>query len=131
MTVTFRQCNVNALAHFDRRALQAVSLFELEEMRGVMLCFEPGQELAVHSHAHEHEAFDVLSGNGMILVGEHALRSEPGKLVFVPADTPHGFRNDTDQRWLVRATILQRTYPRHVGRLMMRALRKRLGLAPS
>ncbi len=126
----FQQYNLDSVARFDTRRLTAVRLFEMEEMRGVMLCFEPGQEIPLHTHANEHEVFDVIHGHGAMLIGDMSVRTGPGKTVFVPAGTPHAFLNDGDERWVVRATVLQRTYPRHLGRLLGRAVRKRLGLAP-
>jgi quercetin dioxygenase-like cupin family protein len=65
-----------------------------------------------HTHAHEHEVFNVLEGTGTSL--------------FVPAGVEHGFENDSAARWLIRATIYQRTY---LHRALRRAVEKRLGNA--
>ncbi len=48
----------------------------------------------------------------------------PGTVIFVPAGVAHGFENNGDERWLIRATIHQRTYLRQAVR---RAVGKRLG----
>lgn len=72
----------------------------------------------------------MVEGTGLILVGEAELRAAPGKSVFVPAGVPHGFRNDSEGRWLVRATVHERLYARSTLKLLLRAVRKRLGLAP-
>lgn len=129
-TFAWRQYDVRALQRYDPHHLISLDLFHEEEFRGYLLCFGPGQEIPLHTHAHEHEVFDVVEGTGLILVGEAELRAAPGKSVFVPAGVPHGFRNDSDGRWLVRATVHERLYPRSVLKLLLRAVRKRLGLAP-
>jgi mannose-6-phosphate isomerase-like protein (cupin superfamily) len=79
-----------------------------------------------HVHAHEHEVFDVISGTGTIRVGEEAVAAGPGTSVFVPAGVEHGFENTGHERWVVRATIHQRTYLRQA---LKRAILKRLGRA--
>jgi mannose-6-phosphate isomerase-like protein (cupin superfamily) len=71
-----------------------------------------------------------MEGTGPILVGDVELCAAPGKLAFVPAGVPHGFRNDFDGGWLVRATVHERLYTRAVLKLLRRAVLKRLGLAP-
>ncbi len=113
-------------ARYDELPLTNVPLFAEEEFRGCLLGFLPGQELPVHMHAHEHEAFDVLFGQGTIYLDDRAVEVKAGDAVFVPAGVQHGFKNTSDDRWLVRATIHQRTYARQALR---RAIAKRLGRA--
>ena len=113
-------------ARYDELPLTNVPLFAAEEFRGCLLGFLPGQELPVHAHAHEHEVFDVLLGQGTIYLDGQAVEMKSGDAVFVPAGVQHGFKNTSDDRWLVRATIHQRTYARQAIR---RAIAKRLGRA--
>ena len=82
----------------------------------------------MHVHEHAHELFDVIAGQGQIIVDGQELFGSPGKCVLVKAGTPHGLRNDTDQLWTVRITYQERIYARQVGKLVGRAVRKRLGL---
>jgi len=86
----------------------------------------PGQVLPRHCHAHEHEVFDVLAGTGTVWLDDECVRAGPGAIIFVPAGVTHGFENDGADRWLIRATIHQRTYLRQA---LWRALRKRLRAA--
>ena len=113
-------------ARYDELPLTNVPLFTEEEFHGCLLGFLPGQELPVHVHAHEHEVFDVLSGQGTMYLDGEAVDLKAGDAVFVPAGVRHGFKNTSDDRWLVRATIYQRTYARQAIR---RAIAKRLGRA--
>ncbi len=114
------------LASYDEVPLTNVPLFAEEEFRGCLLGFLPGQELPMHTHAHEHEVFDVLQGQGTMYLDGEAVELKAGDTIFVPAGVQHGFKNTSRDRWLVRATIHERTYARQAVR---RALAKRLGRA--
>jgi mannose-6-phosphate isomerase-like protein (cupin superfamily) len=118
---------VQDTARFDALPLTNVPLFTVEDFRGCLLGFLPGQKLPRHVHAHEHEVFDVVSGTGTIWVGDAAVPAGPGTSVFVPAGVAHSFENTSRERWVVRATIHQRTYLRQA---LKRAILKRLGRAP-
>ncbi|MCC6904427.1 MAG: cupin domain-containing protein [Anaerolineae bacterium] len=108
----------------DETPLTNIPLFQEEEFSGCLLCFLPGQALRRHHHDHEHEVFDVLRGSGTIFVGAEAIHAGPGTSVFVPAHVEHGFENNGEEPWILRATIHERTYLR---RALWRALLKRLG----
>ncbi len=114
------------LARYDEVPLTNVLLFAEEEFRGCLLGFLPGQELPMHRHAHEHEVFDVLQGQGTMYLDGEAVELKAGDTIFVPAGVQHGFKNTSRARWLIRATIHERTYARQAVR---RALAKRLGRA--
>jgi quercetin dioxygenase-like cupin family protein len=118
---------VTEVARFDETPLTNVPLFAHEEFSGCLLGFRPGQALPRHTHAHEHEVFDVLAGEGTIWLAGRPVRAGPGTTVFVPAGVAHGFENDGADEWVIRATIHERTYLR---RAMWRAVLKRLGRAP-
>lgn len=113
-------------ARYDDLPLTNVPLFAEEEFSGCLLGFLPGQELPVHVHGHEHEVFDVLQGRGTMYLDGDPMELKAGDAVFVPAGVQHGFKNTSTDRWLVRATIYQRTYARQSIR---RAIAKRLGRA--
>jgi quercetin dioxygenase-like cupin family protein len=113
-------------ARYDELPLTNVPLFAEEEFSGCLLGFLPDQELPVHAHAHEHEVFDVLQGTGTMYLDGEAVKLKAGDAAFVPAGVRHGFKNTGTDRWLVRATIHQRTYVRQSIR---RAIAKRLGRA--
>jgi mannose-6-phosphate isomerase-like protein (cupin superfamily) len=78
------------------------------------------------SSAHEHEVFDAVAGTGTPWLDGECLKAGPGTVIFVPAAVEHGFENDGDEPWLIRATIHTRTYLRKAFR---RAMDKRLGRA--
>jgi mannose-6-phosphate isomerase-like protein (cupin superfamily) len=114
------------VARYDELPLTNVPLFAEEDFSGCVLGFLPGQELSVHHHDHEHEVFDVLEGIGTMFLDDESIEVKAGSVIFVPAGVRHGFKNTSNSRWLIRATIYQRTYARHA---IKRAIDKRLGLA--
>jgi len=49
-----------------------------------------------HFHTGYNEVYYILSGSGIVIIGEdsHALR--PGAVVVIPAGVPHSLQSDTD-----------------------------------
>src|SRR5690242_10130488 len=111
-------------ARYDELPLTNVPLFREEDFSACLLGFLPGQVLPRHRHAHEHEVFDVLAGTGTVWLDGEAMVVGPGDSIFVPAGVEHGFANTSSERWLIRATIHQRTYLRAAFK---RAVHKRFG----
>lgn len=52
----------------------------------------PGGHTPFHAHPYEHENF-VISGNGLLRIGEDVHEVVPGSVMFVPADIHHNFEN--------------------------------------
>jgi quercetin dioxygenase-like cupin family protein len=126
MNPRFQVIDAIDAARYDALPLTNVPLFQHEDFSGCLLGFLPGQVLPRHKHDHEHEVFDVLQGTGTIWLDGAPVQARAGAVIFVPAGVEHGFENTSDARWLIRATIHQRTYAR---RAIVRALEKRLGSA--
>jgi quercetin dioxygenase-like cupin family protein len=116
--------DANRAARYDELPLTNVPLFQEEEFSACLLGFLPGQVLPCHRHEHEHEVFDVLVGSGTIWLDGDPIEAGPGAIIFVPAGVEHGFENTGSERWLIRATIHERTYAR---KAFKRAVLKRLG----
>ncbi len=126
MNPRWKMINCNQAARYDELTLTNVPFFQEEEFSACLLGFLPGQVLPRHSHEHEHEVFDVLAGTGTMWLDGQPVKTGPGTTIFVPAGVEHGFENDGDERWLIRATIHERTYARQA---IQRAIAKRLGQA--
>jgi quercetin dioxygenase-like cupin family protein len=102
-----------AAARYDELPLTNVPLFADEDFSGCLLGFRPGQILPRHRHsavrsassAHEHEVFVGVAGTGTLWLDGECLKAAPGTVIFVPAGVEHGFENDGDEPWLIRATI--------------------------
>lgn len=127
MTQRWRVIQAASAARYDETPLTNVPLFAEEDFSGCLLGLRPGQALPRHCHAHEHEVFDVLAGTGTVWLDGKPVTAGPGSVIFVPAGVEHGFENDGAERWLIRATIHQRTYLRRAFR---RAVDKRLRRRP-
>ena len=120
------QLNIYSLRNPQVREAQLVRLFEGEEIHAYMLVVPPGGHIERHSHENKHEIFDVLEGSGVIEVAGRPVASGPGRCVFVPAGVSHSLHNNGDAPWTLRITCQDRVYPRHLGKLIGRAIRKRL-----
>ena len=55
---------------------------------------EPGQanEIFLHQHA-QPEVYYILAGHGVVQISGEEYALQPGSLVFIPGDAPHGLRN--------------------------------------
>ncbi len=124
----FGELNIKAYQPHRPGGVVATSLFSHEELHADLVVLPPHSEISPHTHENENELFDVIEGDGIFVVNGVEFPGGAGKCVFVKAGTVHALRNDGDCLWTVRVTRQSRVYPRHVGMLVRRAVRKRLGL---
>jgi len=110
----------------DPRPIVSYPLFVSESFIGVLVSVKPGQAVPLHIHEHKDEAFDVVLGEGVILVAGRKVQAKPGTLVFVPAGTEHGLHNPGAADWLLRETVHERVYACSALRLVWLAFLKRL-----
>jgi quercetin dioxygenase-like cupin family protein len=98
--VCMRLVNIYAAELVDRGSLRVG--FPLSSSTGtastavVLLEFEPGGELAVHTDSAE-ELLLVIEGTAEGTVGDEVGRLEAGDIAVVPALAPHGLRNVGDR----------------------------------
>ena len=121
------QLNINSYINANTGSIQHVRLFEHEELRAYLVVLPAGASIADHVHENAHELFDIISGGGSMVVDGLPIECQSGKCVFVPAGTRHSMVNTGVEPWTVRITYQDRIYPRHIGKLLGRAIRKRLG----
>jgi quercetin dioxygenase-like cupin family protein len=114
------------LEKFSNEQLTNLNLFDGEAFFGRLLCFARGNVVPYHSHEHTDEVFDVIEGEGTILIDGREMRGVPGTILYVPAGTEHGFRADGTEAWLVRETVHERIYAGRAAKMMARAVLKRL-----
>jgi quercetin dioxygenase-like cupin family protein len=119
------QLNIHSYKNLRSRTVQTVALFSHEELRAELVVLPPGATVEWHSHAQHHELFDVIEGEGTFQVGEWRFAGGPGKCVFVPAGEGHSLHNGSDAPWMLRITYQEQLGPRHLGRLVRRALRRK------
>ncbi|MBX3001028.1 MAG: cupin domain-containing protein [Caldilineaceae bacterium] len=128
MSRAFQQLNIHAHQNRHSTSPQYVDLFACEELKAAVIYMPPGSEGEWHVHENSHELFDVVEGEGIFCIEDREFIGAPGKSVLVPAGVRHKLHNRSQQRWTVRVTFQERIYPRHIGKLIVRAIRKRLGI---
>lgn len=120
------QLNALSFRNTHTRDIQLVRLFRGEELHAYLLVVPPGASIDRHVHENKHELFDVIEGEGILEVDGRTMTGSPGKCIFVPAGSVHSLHNPSDALWTLRITCQDRVYPRHVGKLIGRAIRKRV-----
>lgn len=119
------QLNIFSYKNANASEIRNVRLFECEELRAYLVVVPPGGVIEEHVHASAHELFDVIDGEGTFVVDGRTFAGTAGRCVFVPAGVSHSIRNESDAAWTLRVTYQDQVYPRHLGKLIRRALRKR------
>lgn len=122
----FFSANFNDLKKFSNEQLTNVNLFDGEAFYGRLLCFARGNVVPYHKHEHIDEVFDVLEGEGTILIDGREMRGVPGTILYVPAGIEHGFRADGTEQWVVRETVHERIYAGRAAKMVIRAALRRL-----
>lgn len=122
----FFTAKVQDIKEFSPQQLTNLNLFDGEAFYGRLLCFARGNVVPYHKHEHIDEVFDVLEGEGTILIDGREMRGVPGTTLYVPAGTEHGFRADGTAEWVVRETVHERVYAGRAAKMVARAALKRL-----
>jgi len=79
---------------FQPQRFNPVVLAESEHSKVIMVCFEPGQFIPVHSPGVD-LTLVVLEGEGRIVAGEQEERVAPGAVAFIPAGEARGIQAET------------------------------------
>jgi quercetin dioxygenase-like cupin family protein len=122
----FYFANAKEIKKFSAEALSNLNLFDGEAFFGRLLCFSRGQVVPYHRHEHTDECFDVIEGEGTILIDGREMRGAPGTVLYVPAGVEHGMRADGTDQWVVRETVHERVYAGRAAKMVVRAALKRL-----
>ncbi|MDQ7041625.1 MAG: cupin domain-containing protein [Rhodothermus sp.] len=78
----------------NRHRLRPVLLTQNERLKVQLVCFEPGQQLPVHTPDVD-LVLTVLEGHGVVIAGEKEGVVGPGSVVFVPANVARSIRAHT------------------------------------
>ncbi len=111
---------------FSQDQLPNIHLFDGQAFFGRLICFSLGQVVPVHRHDHKDECFDVIEGQGTLLVDGREFVGEPGTILYIPAGIEHGLRADGTEQWVVRETVSERVYAGRAAKMVIRAALKRL-----
>jgi quercetin dioxygenase-like cupin family protein len=77
------------------------TLYESPQLLVGLNAFEPGQSHALHAHAGMDKVYQVLTGEGTLLLEGREVPLGPGDLTVAPAGVPHGVRNSGPGRLLL------------------------------
>ncbi len=122
------QLNIHSYKNLHAQETRTVPLFAHDELQAALVVVPPGSSIAAHVHADADELFDVVEGTGVFEVGGRSFTGDPGRCVFVPAGTSHALRSAAGAPWVLRVTLHKQVTPRHVGHILLRALRRKLHL---
>jgi quercetin dioxygenase-like cupin family protein len=81
------------------------TLFQSERLLVGLNGFEPGQEHALHAHDGMDKVYQVVEGEGVLLLDGRSLAMRAGEIVVAPAGVPHGVRNTGSTRLLLLAIL--------------------------
>ena len=89
--------------HAEWRAerMGKTTLFQSPRLLVGLNAFEPGQFHALHAHAGMDKVYQVVEGEGTLLLDGRELPIKSGELVVAPDGVPHGIRNTSGARLLV------------------------------
>jgi len=94
-----------AFAVWSEAKMGKATLFSSERLLVGLNAFLPGQEHALHAHEAMDKLYQVISGEGVLLLDGAERPLRPGELVIAPAGAPHGIRNTGRERLLVLAVL--------------------------
>jgi len=77
------------------------TLFQSPRLLVGLNAFEPGQFHALHAHAGMDKVYQVVEGEGMLLLDGRELPIRAGDMVVAPDGVPHGIRNTSAARLIV------------------------------
>ena len=87
----------------DRMA--KATLFESPRLLVGLNCFESGQVHALHTHENMDKLYQVIEGDGLLLLDGRELPIKAGEVVVAPGGVPHGIRNAGPGRMLVLVVL--------------------------
>jgi len=92
-------------AQYDAAKMGKSTIFRSDRLLVGLNAFEPGQQHALHSHEGMDKVYQVVEGEGVVLLEGRELPIAQGELVVAPEGVPHGIRNTGTGRLLVLATL--------------------------
>ena len=81
------------------------TLFHSSQMLVGLNAFEAGQEHPLHAHEAMDKYYQVLEGEGVLLLAGSEAPMRSGEGVAIPGGVAHGIRNDGPERLLVLAVL--------------------------
>ncbi len=97
-----KKIDIDEIAKFKDESFYLNFIHESPNIKIILFCFEPGQELPVHSHDVESEVLlFVVEGEGFFTGGDEDVEAKKGSLLISPVSEPHGVKAKTRMKVLV------------------------------
>ena len=98
---------IRPVDHAEWRAdrMGKATLFQSPRLLVGLNCFEQGQFHHLHTHSGMDKVYQVVEGEGVVLLDGRELPIQAGQLVVAPEGVPHGIRNTGPGRMLVLAIL--------------------------
>ncbi|MBU2559743.1 cupin domain-containing protein [archaeon] len=97
-----KKIEIDEVAKFKEDSFYLNFIHDSPNMRLILFCFEPGQELPVHSHDVDSEVFlFVMDGEGFFTGGDIDVPAKKGSLLISRVSDPHGIKAKTRMKVLV------------------------------
>jgi quercetin dioxygenase-like cupin family protein len=81
------------------------TLFQSPRLLVGLNAFEPGQAHALHAHQGMDKLYQVIEGEGVLLLDGREVAMTAGEIVVAPDGVPHGIRNASSRRLLVLVVL--------------------------
>jgi len=81
------------------------TIFQSPRLLVGLNAFEPGQSHALHTHEGMDKMYQVVEGEGTLLLDGRELTMRAGELIVAPSGVPHGIRNSSEKRLLLLAIL--------------------------
>jgi quercetin dioxygenase-like cupin family protein len=75
-----------------------------------LLCFEPNQNVPLHTHSKADEYFFVIRGKGKVTLGNEEIDAESGCIIRAEAGLPHQWKNGSERLVLLSVLIPTSSY---------------------
>lgn len=95
--------SISSARKFSLKTIERNDLVKTDDLQVELICFEAGQRASESSHERS-SVYQVMEGEALIRQGEQSLRLGKGKLLSVPANTPHALENAGGGLLVIMAT---------------------------
>ena len=97
-----KKIEIDEIAKFKPESFYLNFIHESPNFKIILFCFEPGQELPVHSHDVDSEAMIfIIEGEGFFTGGPEEVPASKGSMLISKVEEPHGVRAETRMKVLV------------------------------
>ncbi len=95
--------SISSARKFSLKSIERSDLVKTDDLHVELICFEAGQRGGGSTYDRS-SVYQVMEGEALLKHGEQSLRLGKGKLLSVPANTPHSLENAGGGLLVIMAT---------------------------